>query len=123
RAGAGIRVDPGGTRADALQPRVLAIEADGVGVPQSVGQRTGCEGAGAVRAVAVDERAGIDDHGLAGLKLSLGGPAVRERPIRAPGDDGLEGRAFRAELVEELVQAPREVAFGAAGEPLLREPF
>jgi len=46
---------------------------------------------------------------------------VWERPVRAAGDDGLEGRAFRAELVEELVQAPRELPLGAAGEPPLRE--
>src|SRR6266700_769141 len=104
RSGGRIGVDAARARADALQPRLLALEADSVGVLQPVGQRAGCEGAGAVGAVAVDERAGIDNHGLAGLNLTLGWPAVRERPVRAAGDDGLEGRAFRAVLVEELVQ-------------------
>src|SRR5204862_270466 len=93
----------------------LALEADGVGVLQPVGQRAGCEGAGAVGAVAVDERARVDDHGLARLNLTVGWPAVRERPVRASGNDGLESRAFRAVLVEELDQH-RRVRAREAGE-------
>src|SRR4051812_39427256 len=57
RAGRCVRVDPGGPGPGALEPGLLALEADRVGVLQPVGERAGREGARAVRAVAVDQRA------------------------------------------------------------------
>jgi len=46
---------------------------------------------------------------------------VRARAVRARRDDRLEGGRLRAELVEEPVETPSQVAFGAADEALLGE--
>src|SRR4029079_1008078 len=63
----------------------------------------------------------VDDDGLAGLDLSVGGPTVRPCAVRAAGDDRVEARPVAAELVEELVEPPGEFALAAARELLLRE--
>ena len=113
-----IRLHARGPHLHRLEPRKLRLEADRVGLAQPLGQRPRGEGARAVGAVTVELGARIHDDGLAGFDLPVAGPRVRARAVRAGCDDRLERRGLGAELVEQLVEAPGQVALGPADEGL-----
>src|SRR5205823_8139648 len=102
---------------------LLAPEAGRIRLRELIRQRAGRERARAVGAVAVDLSPGVDDHRRAGLDDRVGRARVRARTVGPAGDDRLERGARCAELVEEVVEPPRKLALGAAGEPLLGEAF
>src|SRR4051794_8660750 len=120
-AGAQVGVDSAGAWADRVERGQLRSEAHVVGLLQAIGKRARRERARAVRVVGADPGARVDYDGLAGLDLSVRGPAVRSRSVRAACDDRLEARPVAAELVEELVEPPGEVPLGAARELVVRE--
>src|SRR5439155_8845776 len=116
------RVDVAGDEAGPkrVQRRELRLEAYAVGVLQLRRERPGRERARAVRVVAVEHAAGVDDHRLPRLDPPVAGMRVRGRAGRAGRDDRREGRAVPAELVEELLHPPRELALGPPDERLAR---
>src|SRR5207249_261681 len=122
RAGGGVRVDAARARADAVETCLLASEAHGVSLLQALRQRAGREGAGAVRAVAVDLDRGVDDDGLAGTDLAVGRSGVRTCGVLAGRDDRLERGRHASDVVEELVEPPRELLLRAPREAFGSEP-
>src|SRR6266511_1421800 len=127
------RVDPpargrvGGTagdaRTDGIQAGLLPLEADGIGLAQLVRERPGRERAGAVGAVAADRAAGVDDDGRLGRDPPVARMGMRHRAVLAGGDDGRERWLVGAELVEELLEPPGQLALRPAREPLFGQPF
>ena len=113
------RVDarPGRPGPDGLEPRELRVEADLVGPLQLIRERPGCEGPRAVRAVAVDHAARVDDHRLAALDPPAPGLGVRLGRVRPRRDEDRERDAVRVRLVQEGLEAPGELALGPADEP------
>src|SRR6187402_3694907 len=80
-----------------------------------------CEGPGAVRAVAVELGAHVEDDQLAQADLALAGLGVGQRAIGAGRDDGREGR-LGTELAHTRLGGARHVELAAAGEPPLEGP-
>ena len=97
---------------------LLRRAAEIVGAVQVVRQPARRERPRAVGAVAVDEGAGVDDHGLARADDAGAGVMVRERGVRARGDDGVERGAVRSCVVERLLDPPGDVGLGASDERL-----
>ena len=116
---AGRRVDArtGRTGPDGLEPGELSVEADLVGSLELFRKRPGCEGPRAVRAVAVDHAARVDDHRLAALDAPAARHAVRLGRIRPRRDEDRERDAVRVRLVQERLEPPRELLLGPADEP------
>jgi hypothetical protein len=82
---------------------------------------TGGEGAGAVRAVAVDRRSHVEHHQLPVADLALAWLGVRQCPVRPGGDDRRE-RGVAAELADPRFEGTRDLALGPAGKPLFGAP-
>ena len=111
-------VTPGAT---ASRPGELRLEADVVARRELVGERAGRERARAVGRVAVDAApASTTTVSPASTVRSLG-RACGFAPFGAEATIVAKAGAVGAELVEELVQPPRELALGAADEALLGE--
>ena len=108
-------------RPDRLDRRELAGEAELVRPRELLVERPGREGAGAVRGVAADDGARVDDDRVAGLDLAVARAVVRQRRVRAAGDDRLEREPLAAVLAEELLEPPRELALRPPDEALLGE--
>src|SRR5262245_32177622 len=117
----GVCIDAGHAGTDGFEAPELALETRRVGAPQLVGKRPGGVGTRAVGAVVVDHGARVDHDRLPRADRAVAGAGVRFRAVRARGDDGLEGGCVGAELVEELVQPPGQLALGSPDERLVRE--
>src|SRR6266511_2154306 len=113
----------GDARADRIQTCLLRLETDGVGLAQLVRKRPGRERARAIGAVAADRAAGVDDDGRLGRDLPVAGMGMRHRAVLAGGDDRRERGPVGAELVEELLEPPGELALRPAREPLFGQPL
>src|SRR5215217_7716661 len=108
-------------RVDGLERRELRLEADRVRIAERRGERTRRERARAVRAVAVDRAARIDDDRLAGLDRALARICVGRGARRPGGDHDGEGQAVGALLVHQLLHPPCKLALGTADEALAGE--
>ena len=115
------RVDSraGSARPDCVQSGQLRIETHLVCALQLVRQGPGGEGAGAVRAIAVDHAACVDEHELARFHPALARKRMWLGRVRARGDVDGERHAVRVPVVEELLHAPGEIALGLTDEPTL----
>src|SRR5215207_2043856 len=100
---------------------LLRRQADLVRARELVGKRPCRERARAVRAVAVDDAAGVDDDRLPGADRRVPWIGVRLGAVRAGGDDSRERNALGAELVKQHLDPPGEGALRAADELLLRK--
>ena len=90
-----------------------------VDLSERVGHLADSEGAGAVGAVVVEPRAGVDEHEVALLYHPVAGHRVRARRRRPRRDVDRERRLVRAELVEELGHPPDELLLRPPAELLL----
>src|SRR6187551_2391639 len=79
------------------------------------------EGAGAIRAIAVEHRAHVEDDQLAVADLMLARLGVGQRPIRAGGDDRRKG-GVPPQLADAGLRGASDVALGAAAEAALQAP-
>ena len=105
-----------------VQRRALRAPANGVGLPQGLGQLARRKRPRAVGAVAVHFRPEVDDDGLAGAELALARVVVRQGRIGARGDDRREGDVIGALVVDRPHDPPRDVGLGPAHDTLLGKP-
>src|SRR5439155_7650948 len=102
-----------------LDGPLLGLETDVVGAPELLRERAGRDRARAVGAVPVESRAPVDDDELVALDQALARIAVRLRPVRPRSDGGVEAQVVDAVRVQQLAQAPGELALAPA-DPRLR---
>src|SRR5256714_12641112 len=107
---------------DRVDRGLLRLQADGVGLGDPPGQLAGGERPRAVRAVAVDHRPGVHDDRVAVLDDPIAWMRVRQRASGACSEADVERETLRAELVQQYLQPPGEVALGPADERLLGQP-
>src|SRR4029079_13688981 len=103
------------------EPGELGFEAQRVDLLQAFGDRADGEGPRAVRAVAVDNAARVDDDEDAALNGLVPRNRVRARSSRSCCDDGLERDPLGTFFPAAALDPTRELGFGAAGEALARE--
>src|SRR6476620_3944152 len=120
-AGGGVGVLPFDPGADRLQGRGLGAADDLVDRSALLAGVAGGEGAGAVRAVAVELGAHGEDDELAAADLALARLGVRQSAVGAGGDDRRE-RGIAPELADPGFGGAGHVALAAAGKPLLQGP-
>src|SRR3954447_26843602 len=116
-----VGVDAGDPGADRVERRLLCREHDRVRLLHDTVDRTGHEGARVIGGVAVDDAPGVDDNGLACADLAIGRACVRARRLRPGRDDALERDGVGTLVMKELLDRPRNFAFRAPDEALLRQ--
>src|SRR5262249_21711138 len=121
-AGDGVDVAPRRPRTHRRERRELRGLNEVVHLAHLVVDLARRERARAVRAVAVDDRAHVEDDELAGANLAPRRLVVRERGVRPRGNDRRERRALGAELAHPLLGRELDLAFGAADDPALDDP-
>ena len=86
----------------------------GVDLPLPVVGPAQHDGARAVGVVAVDARAEVGLHQVAGLQDAIGGAVVRDRGVRAGREDRLERDGLGAELEHPPLQVAGDLRLGAS---------
>ena len=109
---------PGAT---AAEPGELGIEAERVELLQPLGHVADRKRASAIRAVAVDDAPGIDEHENACLDRDVPRHRVRRCGGAAGADDRLERDALRPGLAEAPLDPPRKLFLAPTREALFRE--
>ena len=89
-AGDGVGLGPGRSGTDRVEDADLGGAHDLVDLARLVVQLARGDGAGAVRAVATDDRPHVDEQELVLLHLSVGGVVVWQGAVLARRDDGRE---------------------------------
>src|SRR5581483_4264766 len=99
----------------------LRLETDLVDLLQLARKLPRGERARAVRAVAVDDAARVDDDELARLEHLVARSCVRACAVRPGGDDDGKGEALGPALAEQLLHPPGKLALAPADGALLGE--
>jgi hypothetical protein len=114
-----VRIAPGGAGPHHVEPRLLRLADDLVRLAQRVRDLAHSERPRAVRAVAGEQRAGVNQDELAFLHDPVARHRVRARGGRTPRDVHGERQPVAAEVVEELLHPPGELLLRSARKRLL----
>jgi hypothetical protein len=121
RARGRIRIASVHAGRDRSETGELRFEAQRMQLTQALGDVAHRECTRAVRAIAVEDAAGVDGHEHTRLDRLVARHCMRSLRRRSGRDDRLEGHALCAPVAEAPLDPPRELLLAATREPLLRE--